>query len=198
MIIIDEILISTDIVEEQFMCNLEACKGACCWEGDWGAPLEPEEMKILDTQLETIKTFLSPASIELLERQGPYAYVPEIQKYGTSLHENGACVFLNFGKDGIARCGIEQAHLSGALEWLKPISCHLYPIRVSKNDETGFEALNYDRWDICSAACTKGRKEKMPVYKFAKTAIVRAYGQEFYDELEAAARHIQKENSSEK
>jgi Fe-S-cluster containining protein len=190
MILIDDILISDDILKEYFLCNLSACKGACCWEGDWGAPLEPEEVEVLDDILEELKPYLPEKSLKLLELGGPTAYYEELGKEGTNLHEDGACVFLTYDELGIARCGIEQAFRDGKINFRKPISCHLYPIRVSKNEIVGFEAMNYDRWEICNAACSLGEKEKVPLYKFAREAIIRAYGQSFYDQLEAAAVHM--------
>jgi hypothetical protein len=96
-------------------------------------------------------------------------------------------------KEGIAQCGIEQAWRDGKVSFRKPISCQLYPIRVAKNDLVGFEALNYDRWDICSAACEKGKKEQVPVYQFLKEAIIRKYGEAFYEELDAAAQFIKED-----
>ena len=191
MIVINNILVSDDVIEEQFMCNLDACKGACCVEGDWGAPLEQEEMELLDSLLEKIKPFLSEESKAILSEKGSYTWVPELKKYGTSLHKSGACVFLVYNDMGIAMCGIEQAHNEGVIEFRKPISCHLYPIRISKNEETGFEAMNYDRWEICNPACLKGKQLKMPLFQFSKDAIIRAYGQSFYDELEAATKYLE-------
>lgn len=189
MILIDEVIISDEILETYFMCNLDACKGACCWEGDWGAPLEKKEVKILADILDQVKPYLSEESLAILEEKGPIEYFKEPKFTGTSLHANGACVFLTKDKDGIFKCGIETAYDDGKIEFRKPISCHLYPIRVNKNEDIGFEALNYDKWDICNPACSFGEKHKMPLYKFAKDALIRAYGENFYQELEAANEH---------
>lgn len=190
MLIVQEKLISEDLLEEQFLCNLSACKGACCWEGDSGAPLEMEELAILDQIYDTIKPYLSQTSQEKIETAGGYKYYKEFGEYGTNLLSNGPCVYMTYDKLGIARCGIEQAYLEGKITFKKPISCHLYPIRVEKREEMGFEALNYDRWDICSAACEAGKKAKLPVYKFLKEAIIRKYGVEFYEELDAMADYL--------
>lgn len=190
MLVVQGILISDDLIEEQFLCNLSACKGACCWEGDWGAPLETEEMHTLERIYDHIKDYLSPKGRQVLETEGLFTYYKEAKDYGTPLIENGACAYMTYTKDGVATCGIEQAYHDGKTDFRKPISCHLYPIRVKKEDKTGFEALNYDRWDICSAACQKGKEQQIPVYQFAKTALIRKYGTEFYEELDAAASYL--------
>lgn len=187
MIIVQDKLVSDDLVEEQFLCNLQACKGACCWEGDSGAPLEVEELPVLESIFEKIKPFLSPAGIQAIEQQGAYVWYDENEEWGTPLVNNGPCAYMTLNGAGIAQCGIEQANRAGATDFKKPVSCHLYPIRVEKNEEVGFEALNYHRWDICSAACTLGQKEQLPVYQFLREAIIRKYGEDFYAELDGAA-----------
>ncbi len=190
MLIIQDTFVSLDVVEEQFLCNLSACKGACCWEGDFGAPLEREELQTLVAIYEDVKPFLKPEAIREIEEIGLYAFYKDAKEYGTTLMPNGACVFMTYDANGIAKCGIEQAYRAGATDFYKPISCHLYPIRVSRNESTNFEALNYDRWEICSAACDLGKQHQLPVYKFLKEAIVRKYGAAFYEELDAAAQHL--------
>ena len=194
MILIEEILVSDEIIEEHFMCNLSACKGACCWEGDWGAPLNDEEVEKIYDILDEILPFLPERSQAFLDSKDPTTYFKELGQEGTSLHPDGACIFLTYDGLGIAKCGIEHAYFQGKTDFRKPISCHLYPIRVQKNEMTGFEAMNYDRWDICSAACSKGKTEKIRLYQFAKDAIIRAYGQTFYDQLDAAALHLEGED----
>lgn len=192
LVIVQDILISEDVLKEHFRCNLDACKGACCWEGDYGAPLEEAELDTLDRVYNDVKPFLRPEGIEVLEKEGLYVYYKGLKNYGTPLIEGGACAYLTFESNGVAKCGIEKAFEEGATDFRKPISCHLYPIRVSKNKHVDFEALNYDRWEICSAACTSGKKEKIPVYRFAKAALVRKYGEEFFEELEAMAGYLEK------
>ena len=188
MLIIENKLINEQVLNEQFMCNLDACKGACCWEGDFGAPLETEELYILEAIYEKVKPFLSTKSIKRIEEKGLFTFFEEPKEYGTTLMENtGACVYMTFDKNGVAKCGIEKAYEHGVIDFKKPISCHMYPVRVTQNRKNGFEVLNYDEWDICSAACKKGKDHKMPVYRFVKDALVRKYGPEFYEELEAAA-----------
>ncbi len=191
MIIVQDKLVSDDIVEQQFICNLSACKGACCWEGDFGAPLEAAELPVLEAIFEQVKPFLSPAGLAAIEAQGKYVWFEDAEGWGTTLIDGGPCAYMTYDALGIAKCGIEQAYKAGAIEFIKPISCHLYPIRVEKNEEIGFEALNYDRWDICSAACELGAKEQVPVYVFLKEAIERKYGAAFYEELEGAAAFMQ-------
>jgi len=193
MIIVQDKLVSDDLVEQQFVCNLTACKGACCWEGDYGAPLEEAELPILDSIFEKVKPFLSPAGIAAIEAQGKYARFKGMGEYGTPLIDGGPCAYMTYNALGIAQCGIERAWKAGAVDFQKPISCHLYPVRVEKNEELEFEALNYDRWEICSAACELGKKEQVPVYQFVKAAIVRKYGQEFYDELDGVASFLRSE-----
>lgn len=187
MIIVQDKLVSDELVEEQFICNLTACKGACCWEGDSGAPLEAAELPVLAAIFEQIKPYLSPAGIAEIERQGTAVWFEQAADWGTPLIDNGPCAYMTKNALGIAQCGIEQAWRAGATDFRKPVSCHLYPIRVEKNEALGFEALNYDRWEICSPACELGKKEKVPVYQFLREAIVRKYGQDFYDELDGAA-----------
>jgi hypothetical protein len=193
MLLVQDKLISDDLVERHFICNLNACKGACCWEGDFGAPLDKEELPILDAIYENVKPFLSPAGIAAIEAQGKYAWFEEGKQWGTTLIDGGPCAYMSYDALGIAKCGIEQAHKAGKVDFKKPISCHLYPIRVEKNEELGFEALNYDEWDICSAACALGDQEQVPVYEFLKEPIIRKYGEAFYEELDSAGQFIRGE-----
>jgi Fe-S-cluster containining protein len=190
MLVINDVLISDDIIEENFQCNLNACKGACCWEGDYGAPVDASEMKTITENLDIISKELSDESLKLIKNSGPFTYYKEPKVWGTTCHSNGECVFLTTNEIGISICGIEKSWQNEQQEFQKPISCHLYPIRISKNNISGFEAWNYDRWDICSAACEKGKENKMPIYKFVKNAIIRKKGRAFYEELEAAAQHF--------
>ena len=192
MIMIGEILVSEDVVQKNFLCNLSACKGACCIEGDYGAPLESDELLAVENILEKVLPYLPPASQEKIRANGFYKTNEATSALETTLMPDGACVFMGRDELGITFCGIEKAYRDGETDFKKPISCHLYPIRVSKNDLNGFQALNYDVWDICSAACKKGDKEELRIYQFVKEALIRRYGQEFYDELEAAAEEYQK------
>lgn len=194
MIIIQDKIISDELVEAQFLCNLDACKGACCWEGDAGAPLEEEELAILEEIYPKVSPYLSPAGRAAIAQQGHYLIDEEDGEYRTPLIDNAPCAYMTLDNSGKAQCGIEQAWQAGAIAFRKPISCHLYPIRISKNLSTNFEALNYDRWDICTAACAKGKEHQLPVYRFAKDALIRKYGADFYEELDQAARYYFTEN----
>lgn len=189
MLIIDNNkLVSLSVVEEHFVCQLDACKGACCWEGDSGAPLAADELFILDELAEKIRPFLTTEGALSIAMQGNYVYNEDTEEYATPLINDRDCAYLTYEANGIAKCGIERAYEAGAIDFKKPISCHLYPIRV-QTMSNGYEALNYDVWNICASACTAGKSLQVPVYKFLESALVRKYGQDFYDELDAAAQH---------
>lgn len=190
MILIGEVLISQDIVDKNFVCNLNACKGACCVEGDYGAPLSKDEVLIIEDILEKVYPYLPEPSQQKIKESGFSSFNEDVKIDETALMEDGACVFMGRNELGITFCGIEKAYYDGHVAFKKPISCHLYPIRVSKNKDVGFEALNYDRWDICSAACDNGNKKQVRIFEFAKEALVRAYGESFYEDLENAAKDL--------
>lgn len=185
MILIDDVLIADDILESHFVCDLSRCKGACCWEGDYGAPLEDEEVDIIADILPTILPRLSEESREKIAADDFKDIFSDEKFVGTQLLPDGACVFLTKDSDGISKCAFEQAYEAGEITFKKPISCHLYPIRRSVNEIQGFQALNYDEWEICQAACALGEKLKVPLYQFAKDSLIRQYGQAFYDQLDA-------------
>jgi len=189
MIIVGDKLVSEDILEEAFLCDLSRCKGACCVEGDSGAPLREDEASLLEDHLEYIKPFLSNDGVEILDAVGAF----EIDRDGdivTPLVGGAHCAFTVFDKHGIAHCGIENAWKAGATSFRKPISCHLYPIRTIRLKE--YEALNYDRWSICKPACEAGKSLQLPVYRFLREALIRAYGEEWYLLLEETADAWQK------
>lgn len=188
MIILQDVLISEDIIKEYFHCNLNVCKGACCVEGDYGAPLRNEEIEIIDNIQHTIEPLLDNDSASLIQIQGYFEYHAEADTKVTKCLDSGACVFLQKSPHGIGKCSFEVAWQSGITSFQKPISCHLYPIRVSFNEITGFEIWNYDRWHICNSACSLGADNKIAVYEFLKDAIIRYKGHEFYEELEAVAK----------
>ena len=169
MLAIGDVLISRDLNDKQFLCNLAKCKGACCVEGDYGAPLEQEEMEILDEIYPTIKPYLSEKSQQAILEQG--TYIKDITGgYSTPLVKGRECAFVMF-EDGIAKCAIEKAYFNGEVSFRKPISCHLYPIRITSH--SGLEFLNYDKWDICRPACVEGRRADLKVYKFLREPIIR-------------------------
>ncbi|MEM6800770.1 MAG: DUF3109 family protein [Bacteroidota bacterium] len=188
---IEDTLISSEVVEELFACDIVRCKGACCVEGDLGAPLEQEELSIMDEIYETVEPYMRAEGKKVVKQSG--TYVKDFTgNYSTPLVDGKECVYVTF-KNGIASCAIEQAHLDGKLDFQKPISCHLYPIRVSSYQ--GTDRLNYDRWDICSAACNRGEAEGIAVYEFVKSALIRKYGEKFYEVLDEIAKNISKEEA---
>lgn len=187
MLIIDDKLISDDILEGYFVCNLNACKGACCHEGDYGAPLLESEIEIIASIYDKIKDLLPQESQNVIENEGySRAFNMDIP-YGTPLKASGSCVYLMKDDHGIAQCAFEYAHNEGLTSFKKPISCHLYPIRRKKDNNTGYEYLNYDVWDICSAACGFGKRVNVRLFEFLKEPLIRCYGEEFYEALEDAA-----------
>ena len=190
MIEIENVLISTELKTELFACDLAKCKGACCVEGDLGAPLEEEEKMILEEIYPEVKPYLPESGKEAIEQQG--RWVKDFtQEISTPLVRGNHCAYTVFEK-GMALCGIEKAWLDGKISFQKPISCHLYPIRIEKL-RSG-DALNYDRWDICSPACAKGKAEGIPVYKFVKGPLIRKYGEKFYAEMEAVMDQLDTED----
>ena len=172
---------------------MNACKGACCWEGDYGAPLEEGEIDLLAEEYQHIRPYLTEEGKNVLDTTGSSVYYEEDKIMGTPLVKSGACAFMTIDELGIASCGIEQAWRDGQTTFRKPISCHLYPIRIEKDHFAAFETLRYDRWNICSAACTKGKAEKIKVFEFAKEALIRKYGTDWYDELCAAYDNVYKD-----
>ncbi|MFT4737517.1 MAG: hypothetical protein ACI8QD_000848 [Cyclobacteriaceae bacterium] len=180
MIVIDKTVVSTDVEKEFFVCDLEKCKGACCVEGDLGAPLEEEELDQLDNAVRHIRPYLSEASNKVLDEEGSYI-IDEEGDYSTTTIGGKECTFAFYDDRGILKCGVEQAWKDGKTDFRKPISCHLYPIRITKLDE--YEALNYDRWSICSPACGNGASLGVPLYKFVKEPLIRKYGADWYAEL---------------
>lgn len=181
MIIVDKAVLSDDIKEKHFVCDLQKCKGACCVEGDLGAPLNTEELPIINSILEEVKPYLTPEGQNVIEAEGAYELDDE-GEYCTTTIEGKECAFAIYDKAGILKCGIEQAYNDGKINWQKPISCHLYPIRITKYDH--YDALNYDRWEICDPACSLGDELKVPIYKFLKGPLVRKYGEKWYEDLQ--------------
>ena len=186
MIAIDKTLISEDLLEKKFVCDLNACKGACCVAGDSGAPLEKEELEILDSILDKVKPYMVKKGIKAIEKHGSYV-IDGDGDYTTTLVSPGAeCAFVFFDENKIAKCSIEQAYYDGKITWKKPISCHLYPVRITKHKD--YDAVNYDKWDVCKPACECGKKLDVPVYKFLKEPLVRKYGKAWFTQLEKSAK----------
>ena len=182
-------LVSEDIIEKDFVCNLSACKGACCIDGEAGAPLNEEEVKILQDVYPKVKPFMRQQGIDAVEDQGT-SIVTKDGELETPLINNADCVYVAFDDKGTALCAIEEAYNQGLVNWKKPISCHLYPIRVQ--DYSEFSAVNYHKWEICNDACALGKELQVPVYKFVKQALVRKFGEDWYAELEKVAEDIKK------
>jgi hypothetical protein len=189
MLAIGDTLVSEDLIEKHFVCDLNACKGGCCVKGDYGAPLEKEELAILDDIYEDVKPFLSEEGIKSIEKQGKYVLY-EKQEWVTPLIKGRECAYTIF-ENGIAKCGIEKAFYAGKVDFKKPVSCHLYPVRINKM-KNSVEAVNYDRWSICKPACKLGDSLKVPLYKFLKESLTRKYGEVWYEQLELAAVHLEK------
>src|SRR5690606_31777357 len=166
-------IVSEDIIKKDFVCNLSACKGACCVDGDAGAPLEEEETKILQEIYPKVKPFLRQVSIDAIEAQGTFVE-SEFGDLETPLLDGADCVYVIYDDKNVALCAIEEAYNQGVISWKKPISCHLYPIRVT--DYTEFSAVNYHKWEICDDACTLGKELQVPIYKFVKQALIRKFG----------------------
>ena len=190
MIAIGNVLVSDQVVSEQFVCDLHKCKGACCVDGDAGAPLDKEELKRIDEVVEAVLPYLNEKSISEINRQGRYVYDKEFG-WVTPTINSAICVYGITDKDGIVKCGIEQAYLDGKVKWKKPISCHLFPVIVKKSKDGVTEYANYEpREDNCKAACSLGKKLKVPVYQFLKEPLVRRFGEDFYEALDATANHL--------
>ncbi len=181
---IGKTIVSEDIIAKEFVCNLSACKGACCIEGEAGAPVTPAEVSILKDIYPKVKPFLRAEGIAAIESQGTHITSP-LDELETPLVNGKECAYVTFTETGTASCGIEDAYNAGEIEFRKPISCHLYPVRVQ--DYSEFAAVNYHRWPICDDACVLGQELKVPVYKFVKDALIRKFGAPWYAALEKVA-----------
>jgi hypothetical protein len=188
---IQDKIVSTQIFERQFVCDLTACKGACCIEGNGGAPVTKEEVDIIEANLDKVLPYMRPEGIAAIEAQG-VVYEDEDFEPATTLVNGKECAFVYFDQTNTAKCAIEKAHREGQIDFIKPISCHLYPIRTKQFNE--YTALNYEKWDICEPACACGEKLDVPVYKFLKEPLIRAFGPEFYKELEIVSRELDMEH----
>jgi hypothetical protein len=179
MIQLENVLISDDLQTVHFVCNLAKCKGACCVEGDGGAPLEEEEISFLEDYIDEIKPFMLEGGVEEIRSIGVFDYDAD-GKYVTPLVNGKECAFVYF-EDGITRCAIEKAFQGKKIPFPKPLSCHLYPVRIKELHEG--EALNYHKWHICNKALENGMKLKMPLYLFLEEALIRKYGRNWFNRL---------------
>ncbi len=184
MIEIDDKIVSADLLRECFACDLAQCKGICCVEGNSGAPLEMDEVDVLEEEWENYRPYMTPEGIEAVERQGFMVVDPD-GDYTTPLVDDAECAF-SCEENGITYCAIERAWKEGKTSFRKPISCHLYPIRLA-SFSNGSIGLNYHRWEVCRPACECGKRLGIPVYRALKEPIVRRFGEDFYHQLEAAA-----------
>ncbi len=187
-------------MEKQFVCDLNKCKGGCCEEGDAGAPLDDDELDTVLEMYEKIKPYLSIESIKEVEKKGKYVYNKEFGWVTPTLgNDNEICVYGIRGEKGVIKCAFEQAYNEGIISWKKPISCHLFPILVKQSKDGITQFANYEpREDHCKAACSLGKKLKVPVYEFLKEPLVRKFGTDFYEKLDATAKHIYNTNSPKK
>ena len=179
MIQIDDVVVSLDVLREKFLCDLSACKGECCIEGDAGAPVELDEVEKLEEVLPVIWDDLSPEARAVIDRQG-VVYTDCEGDLVTSIVNNKDCVFTCYDDKGCCYCAIEKAFREGKTDFYKPVSCP-------------YKAVNYHRWDVCKAAVLLGRKENVPVYKFLREPLVRKFGEAWYCELELAAEELEKQ-----
>lgn len=186
MLDIEDKLISLDVIETEFACDLSKCKGSCCVFGDSGAPLEEKEVSLIEEGYEKIKPYMTDRGIEEIEKQG-FSMIDMDKELVTPLIDNLACAYISY-VDDIALCSIERAFLNNEIKFQKPVSCHLYPIRITEYAK--FTAVNYDKWDICKPALKKGKVEKSNIYKYLEVPIKRKYGSEFYEKLKYAAENL--------
>lgn len=190
MIEIGDKLISLDVFEKRFVCDLSACKGACCVEGDNGAPLEEEEIGIIEDNLEAIKPYMRKEGLDAIAKTGVF-YMDDDNEPVTTLVNDAECAFVFFDENNITKCSIEEAYNRGEIDFKKPISCHLYPIRVSKL--RNYLAVNYNHWNICNPACTLGEALNVKTFKFLKEPIIRMWGEAFYKEMERVDEELEQE-----
>lgn len=190
MISIGKTLISQDLIDKKFVCDLNACKGACCVAGDSGAPLDKDELEILESVVEKVKPFMVKKGIKAIEKNGAWVKDSDGDYTTTLVSEGAECAFVYFDENRTAKCAIEKAHAEGIIDWQKPISCHLYPVRITKH--RNYDAVNYSKWDICKPACECGAKMDVPVYKFLKAPLIRKYGKDWYKQLEQSAKLLMK------
>lgn len=185
---VGDVLVSPDILTECFCCDLEACGGACCIEGDAGAPLQLDEVGELENVLDEVWGDLSASAQSVIDRKG-VAYTDEEGDLVTSIVNGKDCVFTCYSPDGCCYCATDKAFREGRTSWCKPISCYLYPIR-EKRLGGGLTALNYHRWSVCAGAVKKGRELQLPIYRFLKDPLIRRFGEDWYHELEEVAEQL--------
>ncbi len=186
---IDNTLVSEEIIEKNFQCNISACKGACCIEGEAGATLETKEAEMIKNNYNKISSYLSDAANKIIKSNGPFLKLSDGSIEAPLLNDK-ACVYVHYQSNGTLSCGIEKAYNDKKINFNKPISCHLYPIRIKEYSE--FTAINYHDWSICSDACSLGAELKKPVFEFVKEALIRKFGNEWYNSLEKISKKLLK------
>jgi hypothetical protein len=184
MIPIGKTIVSDELIEKRFVCDLARCRGACCVEGESGAPLEDDELAPLQENYVNIAPYMTTEGRRAVKEQGLYTVDSDGDNVTPLVGDRGACAYAVF-ENGIAACAIEKAHAAGRSSFQKPVSCHLYPVRVTKY--RNYDAVNYHAWSVCAPACTLGRSLQAPVFRFVAAALVRRFGQAWYDALEKAA-----------
>ena len=184
MLLIRDTLVSLDLIERFFVCDLDSCLGQCCIDGDAGAPLLPEEKEAIDTHLESIIPLLNPAAQKTVREEGS-SYIDQEGDLVTQIVEGRDCVFTTYAEGGKCLCALEKAYREGTLPQLKPSSCHLYPVRLKKCGD--MTAVNLHRWKICKCAEILGRTKKIRAYEFLREPLIRKFGREWYDELSRTA-----------
>jgi len=180
MIEVGHVILTDDIKDEYFVCDLGKCKGACCIEGDLGAPLNDDELDSMEEIYPEVEPYLSDEGRKAIEKQGIYVFDKD-EEFSTPTIGGKECAYAIYDDAGILKCAIEQAYLDGKTDFQKPISCHLYPLRLNRYET--FEAVNYDRWRICKDACTNGMNLKVRLYKFLRQPLERKFGSAWYQEL---------------
>jgi hypothetical protein len=195
MIVIKDTIVSEELIENFFVCDLDRCRGACCVEGDLGAPLEAGELETVRNSLDTLRPYLSDDGIREVTRQGPY--VKDFEGDFTTPTINGKeCAYSVYDSKGILKCGFEKAWADGKSGFRKPVSCHLYPVRIKENKAGA--VVNYHRWNICDPACKLGLAMQLPLYVFVKEALIRKFGADWYAELDRVAHAMKPDQNSDR
>ena len=192
MIEINDTIISLDLIERYFCCDLKHCKGECCIEGDAGAPLEKEEFNLLRKTLPEVWNDLSPEAQAVINKQG-VGYIDRENDIVTSIVNGKDCVFTCYDQDGTCKCAIEKAYYEGRISFMKPVSCHLYPVRVKRYRD--YQAVNYHRWNVCRAAEIMGEQKHILLYKFLREPLIRKFGEEWFNALDACAEEYAKRHN---
>lgn len=177
---IDNTIVSDAFLQASFACDLPKCKGDCCVSGDAGAPLADDEIAVLEDYFEDFVPFMLPEGVEVVKNNGVYDY-DEAGNLVTPLVHGRACAFAGFHENGTSFCAIEKAFLAGKIDFRKPVSCHLYPVRLIEKD--GFLHLTYHQWSICVPAVRRGNREDIPLFRFLKEPLIRRFGEEWYTRL---------------